>query len=153
MDNATWASKLAADQGAPQMAFVKTLFEARKWWLLVPDQTHTVVTSGFGSCMASTTTQGPASPNAQEDTCTTTARTADGTLIMTYMPQARAIVVDMTKLAATATARWFDPTTGAFTTVAGSPLSNTGTHTFTPPTGTHSDGYSDWALVLETSPP
>jgi hypothetical protein len=103
--------------------------------------------------MAASTTQGVSAPNAQDDTCATTARTADGTLIITYMPQARSITVDMTKLSATATARWFDPTTGAFTTVAGSPLANTGTRMFTPPTATHSDGYSDWALVLETSPP
>ncbi len=155
MDNATWASNLAGDKGAPQMSFVKTLFEARKWWQLVPDEAHAVVTSGFGTCMASTAAQGapPAIPNAQDNTCATTARTADGTLIMTYMPQARSIVVDMTKLSGSATARWFDPTTGAFTTVAGSPLANTGTKTFVPPTTTHSDGYTDWALVLETSPP
>ena len=153
LDNATWASNLAADKGAPQMLYVKQLFEARKWWQLVPDQTNAVVTSGAGNCMASTASQGTSSPNAQDNTCATTARTADGTLIITYMPQARSIVVDMTKLSATATARWFDPTTGAFTTVTGSPLANTGTRTFTPPTATHSDGYSDWALVLETTPP
>ena len=153
MDNATMASNLAADKGAPQMLYVKQLFEPRNWWQLVPDEAHAVVTSGFGTCMASTATQGTSSPNAQENTCATTARTADGTLIISYMPQARGIVVDMTKLSATATARWFDPTTGTFTTVAGSPLANTGTRTFTPPTATHSDGYSDWALVLETSPP
>jgi hypothetical protein len=153
MDNATWASNLAADKGAPQMLFVKQLFEPRKWWQLVPDEAHAVVTSGVGSCMASSATQGGSAPNAQEDTCATTARTADGTLIITYMPQARSISVDMTKLSATATARWFDPTTGAFTAIAGSPLANTGTRVFTPPTATHSDGYSDWALVLETSPP
>lgn len=82
MDNATWASNLAADKGAPQILYVKELFEARKWWQLVPDKAHAVVTSGFGTCRAST-----------------------------------------------------------------------GTRMFTPPTATHSDGYSDWALVLETSPP
>jgi FtsZ-interacting cell division protein YlmF len=103
--------------------------------------------------MASTTTQGISAPTAQDNTCATTARTADGTLIITYMPQARSVTVDMTKLSASATARWFDPTSGAFTTVAGSPLANTGTRMFTPPTATHSDGYNDWALVLETSPP
>jgi hypothetical protein len=135
------------------MLFVKTLFEARKWWQLVPDESHAVLTSGLGTCMLPTDTQGGSSPNAQDNTCATGARTADGTLVMIYLPTNRNIAVDMTKLAATATARWYDPTTGGFTTVAGSPLANTSTRTFTPPTGNHSDGFNDWVLVLETNPP
>ncbi len=153
LDNNTWSSNLNTDQGAPQMAYVKSLFEARKWWLLVPDESHVVMTSGLGTCMASSALQGRTNPNAQDNTCATAARTADGTLVIAYMPTARSITVDMSKLAATATARWYDPTTGAFTTVAGSPLPNSGVRTFTPPANQHTDGYADWALILETSPP
>ena len=153
MDNGTWSANLNKDQGAPQMVYVKSLFEARKWWQLVPDEAHVVMTSGLGTCMASTATQGPSSPNAQDNTCATAARTADGTLVIAYMPTARNITVDMSKLAASATARWYDPTTGAFTTIAGSPLANSGVRTFTPPANNHADGYNDWVLVLETSPP
>ncbi len=153
LDNSTWTSKLNSDQGAPQMLYVKSLFEARKWWLLVPDEAHVVVTSGLGTCMASSALQGQSNPNAQDNTCATAARTADGALVIAYMPTARGITVDMSKLAATATARWYDPTSGAFTTVAGSPLPNSGTRTFTPPANNHGDGYNDWVLVLETSPP
>jgi hypothetical protein len=153
LDNGTWNTKINQDIGAPQMAFVKSLFEARKWWQLVPDESHVVVTGGIGTCMASSAQQGRTQPNAQDNTCATTARTADGTLVISYMPTARSISVDMTKLAASATARWYDPTTGTFTTVGGSPFVNSGTRTFTPPSSNHADGFSDWALVLETSPP
>lgn len=152
LDNSTWSNNLNGDQGAPQMAYVKSLFEARKWWQLVPDESHVVMTSGLGTCMASTTEQGRSSLNAQDNTCATAARTADGTLVIAYMPTARTITVDMSKLAATATARWYDPTTGGFTTLAGSPLANRGVQTFTPPANKHADGFDDWVLVLETSP-
>jgi hypothetical protein len=153
MDNATWQTKLAGDQGAPTMKYLKALFEPRSWWELVPDEAHTVVTSGYGTCMSPSTTQGNGSPSEQDDTCATTARTGDGKLVMTYLPNARTITVDLTKLAGTATARWYDPTTGAYTNVSGSPLNNSGSQMLAPPLAKHADGYSDWVLVLETSPP
>jgi hypothetical protein len=39
----------------------------------------------------------------------------------------------MTAMSAAARARWFNPTTAEYTTIAGSPLANTGTRAFTPP--------------------
>jgi hypothetical protein len=145
LDNATWQANLAADQGAPQMAYVQALFMPRAWTSLVPDQNNTVVTSGYP-------TFNPGG-NAQDNTYATTASTADGTLVMSYMPTARTITVDMTKLAGPAVARWYDPTTGTYTAIAGSPLANTGSKSFTPPTQKHTDTYDDWVLVLETTPP
>ena len=47
-----------------------------------------------------------------------------------------------------AQAQWFDPTTGAYLAVAGSPFANAGPREFTPPAGTHADGATDWLLVL-----
>ncbi|HEY7374576.1 MAG TPA: DUF4038 domain-containing protein [Polyangia bacterium] len=149
LDNATWQSRLAGDKGAPQMAFVKSLFEARRWWQLVPDEAHTVVTAGLGNCLPANTTQGTGSPNAQDNTCATTARTPDGALVMTYMPTARTLTVVMSKLAGPTTARWYDPTSGTFTAISGSPFANSGSRTFAPPAGSHADGFSDWVLVLE----
>jgi hypothetical protein len=113
----------------------------------VPDQKNTVVTSGLGNFDASNST------NAQDNTYATTARTPDGTLVMTYMPTARAIGVDMTQLSGPAYAQWYDPSVGTYSAVAGSPLPNTGTKMFTPPAAKHADGYDDWVLVLETKPP
>jgi hypothetical protein len=139
-----WQSH-SPDPGAVQIAYVQALFKPRAWYQLVPDQNNTVVVSGFGT-FAST-------GNAQDNTYATTARTGDGSLVMSYIPTARAITVDMTKLSGAATARWFDPTTGAYMAISGSPFANSGTKAFTPPTAQHSDGYSDWVLVLETTPP
>jgi hypothetical protein len=149
LDNSSWQSLMAGDKGAPQIAYVQSLFRARAWWQLVPDQSHTVVTAGLGNCMLPNDLQGASSPNAQDNTCATTARTPDGRLVMSYLPSSRTITVDMSKLAATSTARWYDPTTGAFTTISGSPLANSGSRQLTPPSVTHVDGSSDWVLVLE----
>ena len=63
------------------------------------------------------------------------------------MPTIRTITVDLTKLSGPATARWYDPSNGAYTTIAGSPYTNTGTRPFTPP-GKNNDGDTDWVLVL-----
>jgi len=49
-------------------------------------------------------------------------------------------------------ARWYDPTTGASTPIAGSPFPNAGAQAFTPPAAPHADGSRDWVLVLETNP-
>lgn len=145
LDNSTWRTNLAGDKGAPQMAYVRALFDPRAWHDLVPDQNHAVATSGYGDFEAS--------GNAQDNTYTATARTADGALVVAYMPTARALTVDMTKLAGKAVARWFDPTNGVYTSVAGSPIENAGSIAFTPPSAKHADGYDDWVLVLETTPP
>jgi hypothetical protein len=82
----------------------------------------------------------------------TTARTPDGSLVMAYMPTARTIKVDMTRLGGTARAQFYDPSNGTYHPVAGSPLPNTGAQTFAPP-GPNADGDGDWVLVLETQPP
>ena len=55
------------------------------------------------------------------------------------------------RLAGSVTARWYDPTRGTYTTIAGSPLANTGAQRFAPP-GNNADGDGDWALVLEAGP-
>jgi hypothetical protein len=76
------------------------------------------------------------------------ARTGDGRLVVAYVPSARELSVDLTQLGGTVTARWYDPTSGAYTDAAESPLPNTGTHAFTPP-AENADGIGDWVLVLE----
>jgi hypothetical protein len=47
---------------------------------------------------------------------------------------------------------WYDPASGTYLPIAGSPFANSGTRTFTP-SGNNSDGGGDWVLVLETNPP
>ncbi len=120
--------------GAVQMAYVTALFEPRAWYDLVPDQNHTVVTSGFGTFGAGD--------------YVTAARTPDGKLVIAYLPSARTLTVDMSKLSGTVTARWYDPAGGTVANISGSPFANAGSRNFTTP-GTNVDGDGDWVLVLE----
>ena len=80
----------------------------------------------------------------------TAARTGDGSLVVAYLPTRRTVTIDMTRLSGPIKARWFDPSNGAYTAIAGSPLANTGSRSFTPPGNNH-DGDGDWVLALETA--
>jgi hypothetical protein len=77
-------------------------------------------------------------------------KTPDGSFVVAYMPTAREITVNMTTLKAPAIAKWFDPTTGVYTTVPGGPFANIGSLQFAPPGSSH-DGDSDWVLLLDAS--
>jgi hypothetical protein len=143
-----WKEKLDTP-GAMQMAYVQKLFLPRPWHQLVPDQKHKVVTAGFGTFDSSTT---PGNVYGMTSDYVTAARTPDGSLVMAYLPSRRTVKVDMTQLSGPATARWYDPSRGTYTAIAGSPLKNMKEHAFTPP-GNNSDGDGDWVLVLETKPP
>jgi hypothetical protein len=162
--------------GAVQFGYMKNFFAPRKWQDLVPDQSHTVVTAGYdgfsgfigkasawiGKDLAfsepgfprkvldrirRTTGYGYTATN----TYATAASTPDGSLVAVYMPTARTVTVDMSKLSGPAVARWYDPASGDYLSAAPSPLPSKGEKTFTPP-GENSAGDSDWVLVIETSP-
>jgi hypothetical protein len=129
--------------GSIQFKYLANLFAARPWYDLVPDQTHAVVTTGYGTFSSSGFDIG-------SNDYLAAARTPDGKLVMAYMPTTRTITVDMTKLSGTVTARWYDPTNGNYVAIAGSPFPNTGSRQFTP-AGSNSDGSGDWVLVLEAN--
>jgi hypothetical protein len=137
----SWRSHLDTP-GVMQLSYMKNLFVSRKWYDLIPDQIHTVVTDGYG------TPASLRSGSVTADTYATAARTPDGTLIIAYMPTIRTIAVDMSKLSGSTAARWYDPTACEYIDVSGSPFANTGTRQFTPP-GKNHDGDGDWLLVLE----
>jgi hypothetical protein len=154
--------------GVIQLSYMKNLFGSRKWFDLIPDQTHSVVTAGYDSisCLVGKfvayigKNQGVmtrALPHIRKystigsvttNTCVTTARTSDGSLVMAYLPSIRTVTVDMSKLTAISTARWYDPTNGEYADVSGSPFANRGTGQFNPP-GKNSAGDGDWVLVIE----
>ena len=135
-----WQSFLDSP-GVTQLDYLANLFGSRAWSNLVPDQTHAFVTGGYGSFVTSGLFTG--------NNYVTAALTPGGSLGMAYLPQGGTITVAMSKLQDLITARWFDPSANTFTTIAGSPFSNTGTQNFTPP-GNNSAGDPDWVLVLET---
>ena len=164
-----WEANLDTS-GVIQLSYVKNLFVSRKWYDLVPDQTHTVVTAGYDrfSCIVG---EFVAYASKDQDslilkafrkysgigsitsnTCATAARTSDGSLVMVYMPTIRTITLDMSKLTGTTTARWYDPTSGEYADVKGSPFANEGSRQFMP-SGANKSGEGDWVLVLEAQTP
>ena len=67
--------------GATQMANIVALFSPRRWYDLVPDQNHTLVTSGYGSF--------------GQDDYVTAASTPDGKLAIAYLPSGGTVTVDL----------------------------------------------------------
>jgi hypothetical protein len=130
-----WKSHLNTP-GSVQFGYAARLFSKLPWYRLVPDQKHQVVTSGYG-------TFGTLD-------YVTAAATPDGTLAIAYMPTARTISVDMAKLAGATRAQWFDPTTGRYSDISGSPFAHSGMRSFTPP-AQNASGDTDWVLVLSAS--
>jgi PKD repeat protein len=130
--------------GATQIGYCKALFQSRAWYALVPDQAHALVIAGYGTFYSG----GEAHSSISENDYVTAAATPDGQLALAYVPSARSVTVDLTRLSGTMIARWYDPTTGSYQAVAGSPFPNTAVHAFSTP-GLHADGSSDWILVLE----
>jgi hypothetical protein len=47
------------------------------------------------------------------------------------------------------TVKWFDPSSGAYTNVAGR-FSNKGVHYFTPPSFNNAKAFDDWVLIITT---
>jgi len=160
-------------RGVVELGYMSKLFAHRRWYDLVPDQTHTVATSGYDALsehvgrLAAYLGSYRVQPAVQRlfsrfkrythfgsiatNTYAPTARTADGSLVVSYLPKNRPITIDMSKLAAPATARWYDPTSATYRPAAKSPLANTGVREFSPP-GVNSAGDDDWVLVIETNP-
>jgi len=130
--------------GAIEIGYLKTFFDSRSWYELVPDTNSTVVTSNRGTFSST--------GHVADNDYLTDARTSDGSLVVIYTPVIRQFMVDMSQLSGPAVARWFDPSSGNYSAIAGSPFTNSGTQSFTPPSN-NSDGDGGWVLVLETNPP
>lgn len=126
--------------GTAQLKLWKEFFTSLPWQDLVPDQDHSILTAGFG-------TYGTLQTRVSESDYATAAATPNGSLVVVYIPTARAITMNMKSLKAPARARWFDPTNAVYQEVPGGPFANSGSRVFTPPAKNH-DGDSDWVLVL-----
>ncbi|HXJ40339.1 MAG TPA: glycoside hydrolase family 140 protein [Bryobacteraceae bacterium] len=122
-----WQQALDAT-GSQDMARLSALFHSRPWYELVPDDKHQVVMDGLGEF------------NGLD--YLTAAHSADGSLVMAYLPSSRTFTVDMTKISsAAARTWWFNPHTGQSSAAGEFPT--TGKRQFTPP------GDGDWVLVLD----
>ena len=134
-----WQSHLKTT-GMKQLIYFKNFFSSRRWYKLVPDQSHTLLTAGYGTY----TTRG----NVSDSDYATAAKTPDGTLAVVYTPVTHTLTIALTNFSSRVTARWYDPTANTFAAISGSPFPNIGTHDFTTP-GNNSAGDGDWVLVLE----
>jgi hypothetical protein len=114
--------------GSVSMKHWGDLFRSRKWYELVPDLKHQVVTNGLGEFLGLD--------------YLAVARTTDGGTVIAYMPTSRAITVEMSKISGSqAQVRWLNPRSGEARD-AGTYATH-GLHEFSPP------GAGDWALVLD----
>ena len=122
-----WRAAMDAP-GSVGMMHWGRLFRSRKWFELVPDTDHKVVTEGLGEF--------------QGLDYLAAARAPDGGTIIAYMPSARTITVDLSKMPrGKAKVWWFDPRTGKAT--AAGAVDTGGPMQFTPA------GPGDWVLVLD----
>jgi len=122
-----WQTAMDA-RGSQDMVRLKALFESRPWHELVPDDKHEVVLDGLGEFHGLD--------------YLAAARTADGATVIAYMPTARTITVDLSRISGNAAqAWWFNPRTGKTDSIGKRPGGSR--QTFTPP----SEG--DWVLVLD----
>ena len=73
--------------GILELSYMKKLFIARKWYELIPDQEHTTLVAGYG--------QFSRRGSISTDSYAAAARTADGNLVIAYIPFARAVSVNI----------------------------------------------------------
>jgi hypothetical protein len=130
-----WQSHLNT-QGAQDMARLNAFIRSIAWYNLVP--------SGLGGM--GTLVIGNSLPDASSYVAA--AATPDGTLLVAYVPPAHSgsITINMAALGGLARARWFNPTSAAYTLIGTFP--NTGTSSFTPPVD-NGTGFADWVLIIE----
>ena len=132
-NNWRWAIN---SEGARTLTHLRTLLESRSWSDLQPDVSNVLLTGGIGTYAS----RAPA------------AFASDRSYALIYTPSVRTLTVDLSQLAGPkVAARWYDPTTGAYLAIGGSPIAATGARTFTP-SGNNAAGSGDWLLVLESVP-
>jgi hypothetical protein len=126
-----WRQYLAT-KAVAQLGIMRTFLERRPWFQLVPDRSHAFVTAGFGTYG----TEG----DVLDNDYATAAATPDGALGVVYVPTARTVTVDLSKLRPDVVATWFDPADGSV---------RPATAPFTTP-GKNAEGTHDWVLVFES---
>ena len=137
-----WKSFLDSP-GALEIRYINSFFAHFGWWNLVPDESHQIVTAGYG------TYDGGNEDLAVATYCSAASMT-NGRLAVAYCPNGSTLTVNMAKMSASAWGYWCDPSNGTCESIVGSPFPNSGTQVFTTP-GSNHDGDPDWLLVLEAA--
>ena len=131
--------------GVEQLGIWKKFFSSIRWQDLLPDQNQSVIMEGAGS-------YGDVDTRVSQSDYSIAARSADGSIVVVYLPTIRAIRINMEALRGPARARWFDPSIGSYQEIDGGPFPNNGSKQFTAP-GKNRDGDEDWVLFLEAAKP
>jgi hypothetical protein len=133
-----WEDRLDTP-GTSQFAYVTKLFAPRRWYELVPDQKHRLVTAGYGTFAP----MGKVNANDY----VTAARTPDGKLAIAYLPAGRPVKVNLTMMSGRVRAQWYDPTNGRYSPAATALLPHSHAKRFVPPGKNHERDH-DWVIVL-----
>ena len=148
----TWKSQLNSEGSLDQM-YLGRLFRSREHWKLVPDLNHTVMTAGYDSRSALSSTWERLLVVAHREgyrlgsESAVAARTADGQTIIAYIPAGNASTVAMamdriSDPGSLAMCWWFNPRSGASYLIGTFPARET--RRFTPP------DRNDWVLVIDS---
>jgi hypothetical protein len=134
----------------PHIKYFSELFKFRPWWNLIPDYE--------GKFLTATNLKG--GTQIENDNYTIAAfDTVNGKLGIVYCSKAQTVTLDLSQMSEPVTVEWYDPTTGAYTRVSGSPFANAGLHQFTNPAGVHKEFNTDnsaeisadWVLVIDAA--
>ncbi len=134
----TWREALNSG-GARSMTAFCNLYARVEWWRLKPDLDNVLLRHGHGS---------------DREGRAVAALADDRSFALVYLPSARVITLDLSRLAGpVVAATWYDPSSGHSKAVSGSPFRNTVSHpmAFSAPLP-RNDGLSDWVLELRSQP-
>jgi len=132
----------------PHIKFFSDLFKNRQWWNLQPDWTR--------KFLISTTLSGGS--HIENDNYTIAAYDSlNRKLGIIYCTTQQTLTINLSKIKGPVIVRWYDPTSGNYINISGSPFTNKGLHMFKTPGMVHrefnTDGSAetsnDWVLVVE----
>ena len=114
--------------GATCQSYAKAIISSRHWWTLVPDNAHTILTSGYGTFGTST--------------YVTAAGTSDSSSIVAYLPTQRSVTINPSSLKGDSVhVWWYNPSNGVFTDAGMYSKEN---RSYNPPSA------GDWVLVIDS---
>lgn len=125
--------------GSTQIGYLARFFSGRRWFDLVPDQAHKLVTAGFGTF----STVG----NVGSSDYATTAATRDRKLVVSYLPAGGRLTLDMARFGHRMRGWWYDPTNGRYRAVSRALPPESNAVRVTAPKK-NAAGDRDWILVL-----
>ena len=123
-----------------EQAVAVEVFRSLPWWTLVPDADGTFLVDGQGEASTKGTQEGGFADVLESDWATASIAD-DGSHAVVYVPTARTITVDLSRLAPGVSAAWVDP-------VSGESRATALEKTLTTP-GENAGGDEDWLLVVQ----